>query len=107
MLLNVAQAMKDANAGNTAKAESETAEALQSLDTIQTSMHEAEYGKWKNWYRGDWLTGIYRTRRIGAGLCRSFKGFDGEAAACARGLSGWEAYFHIMRYEGDRSVDVH
>jgi hypothetical protein len=21
--------------------------------------------------------------------------------------SGWEAYFHIMEYEGDRSVDVH
>jgi len=20
--------------------------------------------------------------------------------------SGWEAYFHIMEYEGDRSVDV-
>jgi hypothetical protein len=21
--------------------------------------------------------------------------------------TGWEAYFHIMEYEGDRSVDVH
>jgi hypothetical protein len=21
--------------------------------------------------------------------------------------SGWEAYFHIMEYEGERSVDVH
>jgi hypothetical protein len=21
--------------------------------------------------------------------------------------SGWEAYFHIIDYEGDRSVDVH
>jgi hypothetical protein len=21
--------------------------------------------------------------------------------------SGWEAYFHIMEYEGDRSVDIH
>ena len=31
-------------------------------------MHAAEYGKWKNWYRGDWLTGVYRTQRTGAGL---------------------------------------
>lgn len=106
MLLNVAQAMKDANAGDTSKAEREAAEALQSLDAIQTSMHQAEYGKWKNWYRGDWLTGVYRTRELVQAYADHLKDSMAKLPAPAA-WSGWEAYFHIMRYEGDRSVDVH
>jgi hypothetical protein len=105
MLLNVAQAMKDANAADHSKAEGETAEALRSLDAIQTQMHEAEYGKWKNWYRGDWLTGVYRTRELVEAYADHLKDPMAKLPAPAA-WSGWEAYFHIMRYEGDRSVDV-
>jgi hypothetical protein len=34
---------------------------------------------------------------------------DGSARPVARphGMSGWEAYFRIMEYEGDQSGDMH
>jgi hypothetical protein len=106
MLFEVASAVKDAHAGDTAKAQSETAEALRALDAIQTSMHAAEYGKWKNWYRGDWLTGVYRTRELVQAYADHLKDPLAKLPAPAS-WSGWEGYFHIMEYEGDRSVDVH
>jgi hypothetical protein len=106
MLLDVAQSMKDMNAGNSAKAQTEAADALKALDAMQAAMHAAEYGKWKNWYRGDWLTGVYRTREIVQAYADHLKDPMAKLPAPAS-WSGWEAYFHIMQYEGDRSVDVH
>jgi hypothetical protein len=106
MLFDVASAMKDDEAGQTEKAHTEAAAALRSLDAIQASMATAEYGKWKNWYRGDWLTGVYRTRELVQAYADHLKDPMAKLPAPAS-WSGWEAYFHIMEYEGDRSVDVH
>ncbi len=106
MLFEVASAVKDADAGDTAKAQSETAEALKALDDVMASMHAAEYGKWKNWYRGDWLTGVYRTRELVQDYANHLKDPMAKLPAPAS-WSGWEGYFHIMQYEDDRSVDVH
>ncbi len=105
MLYEVASAVKDANAGDTEKAQGETAEALRALDAIMASMHAAEYGKWKNWYRGDWLTGVYRTRELVEAYADHLKDPMAKLPVPAE-WSGWEAYFHIMEYEDDRSVDV-
>ncbi len=105
MLMDIAQALRDEEAGQAPKAAAETAAALQALDTIQKSMAAAEYGKWKNWYRGDWLVGVNRTRDLVQAWTNHLK--DPLARVPAPLLwSGWEAYFHIMEYEGDRSVDV-
>lgn len=106
MLFDVASAIKDAQAGQKEKAETEAADALHALDTIQQSMSAAEYGKWKNWYRGDWLTGVYRTRELVQDYANHLKDPMAKLPAPAS-WSGWEAYFHIMEYEDDRSVDVH
>jgi Glycosyl hydrolase family 115 len=106
MLLDLAQAMKDADAGNRQKAETEAEASLAALDEIEKSMALAEYGKWKNWYRGDWLTGVYRTRELVQDYLNHLKDPMAKLPAPAS-WSGWEAYFHIMAYEGDRSVDVH
>jgi asparagine N-glycosylation enzyme membrane subunit Stt3 len=105
-LLLVAKAVQDSNAGDADKAGKEAAEALQSLDKIQQSMSAAEYGKWKNWYRGDWLTGVYRTRELVQAYSDHLKDPLAKLPAPVS-WSGWEAYFHIMEYEGERSVDVH
>jgi hypothetical protein len=105
-LLLVARALKDDAAGDEEKARTETGEALQALDSIQQSMAAAEYGKWKNWYRGDWLTGVYRTRELVQAYADHLKDPMAKLPAPVA-WSGWEAYFHIMEYEGDRSVDVH
>ena len=104
-LLLVARALQDDGAGDTEKARNEASEAMQALDAIQTSMTAAEYGKWKNWYRGDWLTGVYRTRELVQAYADHLKDPMAKLPAPVA-WSGWEAYFHIMEYEGDRSVDV-
>ncbi len=105
MLLELARAMKDDQAGQTVKAEAEATEALQALDAVEQSMSTAEYGKWKNWYRGDWLTGVYRTRELVAAYAAHLKDPLAKLPAPAS-WTGWEGYFHIMEYEGDRSADV-
>jgi hypothetical protein len=105
-LLLVAQALQDDAAGDTEKARNEANEALQVLDAVQASMTAAEYGKWKNWYRGDWLTGVYRTRELVQAYADHLKDPMAKLPSPVA-WSGWEAYFHIMEYEGDRSVDVH
>jgi hypothetical protein len=102
----IARAVEDAGAGDTVKALTETDEALQALDFVETSMSAAEYGEWKNWYRGDWLTGVYRTRELVQAWDDHLKDPMAKLPAPVA-WSGWEAYFHIMQYEGDRSVDVH
>jgi hypothetical protein len=106
ILYLVSEAIQDAEKGNKAKAQQEIAQALASFERMGSAETAAEYGKWKHWYRGDWLTGIYRTRQ----LVQTFSKFldDRETFIAPPVLwDGWEAYYHIMHYEGDRSVDVH
>jgi hypothetical protein len=105
-LMLVARALEDDEAGDVEKARNETGEALRSLDEILESMKAAEYGKWKNWYRGDWLTGVDRTRELVQAYANHLRDPMAKLPAPVS-WSGWEAYFHIMEYEGDRSVDVH
>lgn len=101
----VARAVEDDAAGDIAKAQNEAAEALHALDAVQAAMTAAEYGKWKNWYRGDWLTGVYRTRELVQAYANHLKDPMAKLPAPVS-WTGWEAYFHIMEYEGDRAVDV-
>lgn len=105
ILFLISKAIQDAEGGNKAQAHQEIDQALASFDQIQRAEKAAEYGKWKNWYRGDWLTGVYRTRQ----LVEIFSKFldDPETHIAPPVLwDGWEAYYRIMHYEGDRSVDV-
>ncbi|MGO8757288.1 MAG: glycosyl hydrolase 115 family protein [Terracidiphilus sp.] len=106
MLLDVARAVDDDNTGQTEKARREIDEALAALDSIQQSMSAAEYGRWKNWYRGDWLTGVHRTRELVQAYANHLKDPMAPLPAPVE-WNGWEGYFHIMEYEGDRTVDVH
>ena len=105
-LMLIARALQDDENGDTQKAEMEVREARVSLEAIQASMNAAEYGKWKNWYRGDWLTGVYRTRELMDAYVNHLEDPMAKLPAPVS-WTGWEAYFHIMEYEGDRSVDVH
>ena len=106
MLLHVARAVDDDNTGQMEKARREINEALIALDTISRSMSAAEYGKWKNWYRGDWLTGVHRTRELVQAYANHLKDPMAPLLAPVE-WGGWEAYFHILEYEGDRTADVH
>jgi hypothetical protein len=105
ILYLISKAIQDADNGRTEQAHSEALDALKAFDAIQKAEKDAEYGKWANWYRGDWLTGIPRTRELTQIFANYLK--DPLTPLPAPVLwDGWEAYYHIMQYEGDRSADV-
>lgn len=104
-LMNISEAVLAMQSGDMGKARTCAEEVLKALDTVQKAQQAAEYGKWKNWYRGDWLVGVYRTSE----MAKVFSNFlvDPLARLSAPvSWSGWEGYYHIMHYEGTRTVDV-
>jgi hypothetical protein len=104
-LFLLSNAIQDAEKGDKSKAHEEVDQAIAAVDEINRAENDAEYGKWKNWYRGDWLTGIYRTREMLEVFSKYLE--DPQAHISPPTLwDGWEAYYHIMHYEGDRSADV-
>ena len=104
-LFLVSKAIQDADKGDMVQARKDTAEARSALDEVSQAQAGAEYGKWKYWYRGDWLTGVYRTREM---VDVFSKYLDDPLTHLSPPIlwNGWEAYYHIMHYEGDRSADV-
>ena len=105
ILLSVAQAVLDAKDGNTQAARAAVQQALLAFEEIAKAEKSAEYGKWKDWYGGDWLTGIPRTRE----LVQIFgKRLEDPRSPMPPPVfwTGWEAYYHIMHYEGERTASV-
>jgi len=105
ILFLVSKAIQDVESGKPSQAHEEVNRALKVFDEIQQVETAAEYGKWKGWYRGDWLTGIYRTREL-VQLFSKFLDDPHTHVAPPVLWSYWEAYYHIMYYEGDRTADV-
>ncbi|MEJ2010077.1 MAG: glycosyl hydrolase 115 family protein [Acidobacteriota bacterium] len=105
MLFQVSKAIEEAQNGPTSEARQSLQTALLALNSIQKAEETAEYGKWKNWYRGDWLTGVYRTHQI---LIVFSKFLTDPLTHLPPPIlwNGWEAYYHIMHYEGDRTANV-
>ena len=101
----VAEAIQEADNGETSRARDAAEQALRAFDEIRKAEAGAEYGKWKNWYRGDWLTNVYRTREL---LQVFLKHLDDPWSPLPPPIlwQGWEAYYHIMKYEGRRAVEV-
>ncbi len=105
ILYLVSNAIQDARHGQTAKARREAEETFTAFDEIHRLESEAEYGKWQHWYRGDWLTGIDETRT----MVQTFvSDLDNPMMRLPPPVifSSWEAYYHIMHYEGDQTADV-
>jgi glycosyl hydrolase family 115 (putative glucuronidase) len=105
ILFLVSNAIQDAQNGNKTKAHLEAAEALSAFNEIHQMEAGAEYGKWKNWYRGDWLTGIDQTRE----MVQTFVKYIDDPMTLLPApvlANGWEGYYHIMHYEGDRTADT-
>jgi hypothetical protein len=104
MLHNVARAIEAASIGRNAGARQLLSEALQACDAIRRAESAAEYGRWKNWYAGDWLTNVNRTRETIALYMQHLTNPLSPLPSSL--LWDWEAYYHILHYEGDRAVDV-
>jgi hypothetical protein len=105
ILYRVAAAVRDFRRGDTAGALAEAQRTLPAFDEIQRLESADEYGKWRNWYRGEWLDGIGHTRTMVATFIRYLH--DPMTTLPPPVIyGGWEGYYHIMRYEGDRTVEV-
>ncbi|HEY0316459.1 MAG TPA: glycosyl hydrolase 115 family protein [Sphingomonas sp.] len=106
ILLMVSRAVRDARAGNTARAKQEALATLADFDEIKRLEQASEYGKWAHWWRGEWLVGIDETR---ATVEHFVKWLDDPAATLPLPVQGssWQGYYHIMHYEGDKTVDLH
>ncbi|MGH9739709.1 MAG: glycosyl hydrolase 115 family protein [Candidatus Acidiferrales bacterium] len=105
MLLALSQAVVALHNGNRAAAVAKTDQALEDIDAIKQSESKAEYGKWKNWYRGEWLVGVDRTRQIVQDFANYLKNPDAPIPPPID-WSDWEGYYHIQHYEGQRTVNV-
>jgi hypothetical protein len=105
MLLSLARAIVALHKGDHAAAISNANDALLAVDQIRQEEAEAEYGKWRNWYHGDWLTGVNRTRQLLQSFTLFLKNPDAPVPAPIE-LNNWEAYYHIQHYQGQRSVNV-
>lgn len=104
MLLAVANAIQAAAAGRAADARASIAQALRATDEIRAAETAAEYGRWKNWYAGDWLTNVPRTRQTLQAYAAHLD--DPRAPLPSPLIWDWEAYYRIMHYEGERTADV-
>jgi len=104
MLLQVARAIQAADGGKPDAARQSLTEALQATDDIRQAESTAEYGPWKNWYAGDWLTNVGRTRETIQLFAKHLENPLSPLPSAM--LWDWEAYYHILHYEGDRVVDV-
>ena len=106
VLLSLAKAVVALHQGDHAGAVTDTSQALEALDALKQAESKAEYGKWKNWYHGDWLTGVDRTRELVEDFARFLQDPDSPVPPPID-WRNWEAYYHIQHYEGARTVDVH
>ena len=80
--------------------------ALAQIADMKSHERAAEYGKWRNWYRGEWLVGVDETGEMLAAFDRWVD--DPLTRLPAPVISNsWQGYYHIMHYEGDKSADVH
>jgi hypothetical protein len=107
MMAKVAQSIVDRENGKDEQARADAAEALEAVTQARQAETAAEYGQWKNWYRGDWLTGVPQTEQIVKSYVQYLQ--DPLASTLPSPIlwNGWQGYYHIMHYEGDRSADVH
>jgi hypothetical protein len=101
----LAEAIQEADNGETGRARAAAEQALRAFDEIRRAEAGAEYGKWRNWYRRDWLTNVYRTREL---LKVFLKHLDDPWSPLPPPIlwQGWEVYYHIMKYEGRRAVGL-
>ena len=105
MLLALSQAVVALHSGDHAAAVAKTNQALEDIDAIKESESKAEYGKWKNWYHGDWLTDVDRTRQTVEDFAAYLKNPDAPVPPPID-WRNWEGYYHIQHYEGQRTVNV-
>jgi hypothetical protein len=105
LLWLVSDAIESAQSGDKARAHRDVKEALDQIAHIKRMEKGAEYGKWRNWYRGEWLVAVDETATMLDYFDRWID--DPLTRLPAPVLSNsWQGYYHIMHYEGDKVSNV-
>lgn len=105
MLLAFSESLEALHNNDRPAAEAKVAEAQAAVGRLREAEHAAEYGKWAHWYRGDWHTGVAQTEDTLVGFARWLRDPDAPLPA-PMSWSLWEAYYHILHYQGLREVNV-
>jgi hypothetical protein len=102
----ISRAVRDVRAGNKTQAREDARSTLADFDEIKHLESASEYGKWRHWWRGEWLVGIDETR---SSVEQFLKWLDDPAGTLPLPVqaSSWQGYYHILHYEGDKTVDLH
>jgi hypothetical protein len=106
MLWLTSDAIKSEKSGDKARAHQDVKEALARIAEIKQMEKGAEYGKWRNWYRGEWLVGVDETRET---LEYFDRWIDDPLTRLPPPVisNSWQGYYHIMHYEGLKETNVH
>jgi hypothetical protein len=104
MLIAIARASQAAKAGNKAAAHRQTDIAMAEVSTLLRYQSATATGKWRHWWRGEWLDGVRYTSEL---LSTFTRWIDDPIETPSPEMSEeWKGYYRILRYEGGRSVDV-
>jgi len=105
MLAAVCRAVAAARAGRRDEAHKFANAAVAEIDELERYKSFGTYGTWAHWWRGELLTNIESTRQY----LDMFKAWlaDSIGSTPMPTLDAdWQAYYRILHYQGDRSVDV-
>jgi len=105
MLEAICRAVAEVRAGRTEEAQRAANAALAQIDELDRYKSFGTYGKWAQWWRGEWLTNIESTRQH----LNTFKAWLADPTGTTPMPildADWRAYYRILHYQGNRSVDV-
>lgn len=105
MLMRVCEAVIAARAGRTGDAIRATAAAIAQIDELDRYRAFGAYGKWQHWWRGDWLTNVASTRAQLVAFRTWVTDPAGTSPLPVLDVD-WYAYYKILKYQGDRVVDI-
>jgi hypothetical protein len=104
MLIAIARAVQAVRVGDKATAHRQTDAALAEVSTLLRYQRATATGKWRHWWRGEWLDGVRYTRDL---LATFTCWIDDPIETPSPDMSEeWKGYYRILHYEGARSVDV-
>lgn len=105
MLLAVCRAVRAVRAGNDGEARRQVETALAQIDELKSYQRYGALGKWQHWWRGDWLTDVPSTEEW---IAKFRQWIDDPIGTTPLPIaeSDWRGYYHILKYQGTRAVDV-
>ena len=104
ILYLLSHAVLAAQKGDKSAARRDALATMADFAEIKKLEKQAEYDKWKNWYRGEWLDGVDETHK----MVQDYIAWLDDPLKVPQPtiVNSWQGYYHIMHYEGTKQTDV-